>query len=96
MARNSSFFRVSYYVPYVTASVAVVGVWLFLFNSNGLVNSVLGPLAPDPLWLVNSGLAMPTVAAVSVWHGLGFGVLIYLSGLRSIPEEVLEAARELP
>jgi multiple sugar transport system permease protein len=60
--RWRAFFRVSYYVPYVTASVAVVGVWLFLFNSDGLVNSVLGPLAPDPSWLVNSHLAMPTVA----------------------------------
>ena len=35
-------------------SVAVVGVWLFLFSRNGLVNQVLGPLAPDPSWLINS------------------------------------------
>ena len=39
--RWRAFFRVSYYVPYVTASVAVVGVWLFLFNSDGLVNQLL-------------------------------------------------------
>ena len=50
-----TFLRVAYYVPYVTASVAVVGVWLFLFNADGLVNKVLGPLAPDPSWLVNCG-----------------------------------------
>ena len=48
-----TFFRASYFVPYVTASVAVIGVWLWLFNSDGLVNSILGPLAPDPSWLVN-------------------------------------------
>src|SRR4051812_37885613 len=52
-----AFFRAAYYVPYVTASVAVVGVWVFLFNSSGLVNKALGPLAPDPSWLVNSHLA---------------------------------------
>src|SRR6187549_420781 len=46
-----TFFRVSYYIPYVTASVAVVGVWLFLFSSDGLVNQVLGSAAPDPSWL---------------------------------------------
>ena len=39
--RGRTFFRIAFYVPYVTASVAVVGVWLFLFNSSGLVNKVL-------------------------------------------------------
>ena len=47
------FLRVSYYVPYVTASVAMVTVWMFMFNSGGIVNQILGPLAPDPAWLVN-------------------------------------------
>ena len=51
-----TFFRVSYYVPYVTASVAVVGVWLFLFSSDGLVNHALGGLAPQPSWLINEQL----------------------------------------
>ncbi|BAS11448.1 sn-glycerol-3-phosphate transport system permease protein UgpA [Arthrobacter sp. Hiyo4] len=45
VTRLKTFFRLSYYVPYVTASVAVVGVWLFLFQQNGLLNTVLGPLA---------------------------------------------------
>ena len=48
-----AFFRVSYYVPYVTASVATVAVWLFLFGADGLVNHILGPLAPNPSWLIN-------------------------------------------
>jgi len=67
-----AFYRVAFYVPYVTASVAVVAVWLFLFNGDGLVNTLLGPLAPDPSWLVNSGLAMPTIALFVTWKGLGF------------------------
>jgi len=50
-ARARTFFRVSFYVPYVTASVAVVAVWLFLFSGGGLVNNLLGPLAPNPSWL---------------------------------------------
>ena len=54
--RFRTFFRARYYVPYVTASVAVVGVWLFLFSGDGLVNQMLGPLAPDPSWLVNEHL----------------------------------------
>ena len=47
--RLRTFFRVSYYVPYVTASVAVVGVWLFLFNSDGLVNHAARPAGAGPV-----------------------------------------------
>src|SRR3954466_14691086 len=90
--RWRTFFRVSYYVPYVAASVAVVGVWLFLFNSNGLVNSILGPLAPDPSWLVNSKLAMPTVALYVTWKQLGFYILLYLAALQNVSKDLYEAA----
>ena len=90
--RWRTFFRVSYYVPYVTASVAVVGVWLFLFSSNGLVNSILGPLAPDPSWLVNSKLAMPTVAFYVTWKQLGFFILLYLAALQNVGADLYEAA----
>jgi multiple sugar transport system permease protein len=87
-----TFFRVSFYVPYVTASVAVVGVWLFLFNSDGLVNSVLGDLAPEPSWLVNSGLTMPVVAVYVTWKQLGFFILLYLAALQNVPKELYESA----
>jgi multiple sugar transport system permease protein len=87
-----TFFRASYFVPYVTASVAVIGVWLWLFNSDGLVNNLLGPLAPDPSWLVNSFWAMPIIALVATWKQLGFYVLLYLAALQNIPEELYEAA----
>lgn len=84
--------RVGYYVPYVTASVAVVGVWLFMFNSGGLVNALLGPLAPDPSWLVNENLAMPSIALFVVWKQLGLFVLLYLAALQNVPKELYEAA----
>ena len=87
-----TFFRASYFVPYVTASVAVIGVWLWLFNSDGLVNNLLGPLAPDPSWLVNSFWAMPIIALFATWKQLGFYVLLYLAALQNIPEELYEAA----
>ena len=90
--RFRAFFRVAYYVPYVTASVAVVGVWLFLFNSSGLVNKALGPLAPHPSWLVNSTLAMPTVALYVTWKQLGLFIVLYLAALQNVPKELYEAA----
>jgi multiple sugar transport system permease protein len=87
-----AFFRAGYFVPYVTASVAVIGVWLWLFNSDGLVNNLLGPLAPDPSWLVNSFWAMPVIALFATWKQLGFYILLYLAALQNIPAELYEAA----
>ncbi len=87
-----SFFRAAYYLPYVTASVALVAVWSFLFGTDGLVNKLLGDLAPDPSWLVNSTLAMPVVAVFVTWKGLGFFVMLYLAALQSVPGELYESA----
>jgi multiple sugar transport system permease protein len=87
-----TFFRTSYYIPYVTASVAVIGVWLWLFSRDGLLNAAIGPLAPDPSWLVNQFWAMPVIALVVTWKQLGFYVLLYLAALQNIPRELYEAA----
>ncbi|MFS0866208.1 carbohydrate ABC transporter permease [Microbacterium sp. 179-B 1A2 NHS] len=91
VTKMRTFFRVAYYVPYVSASVAVVAVWLFLFSGNGLVNTVLGPLAPDPSWLVNSAWAMPSIAFFVTWKGLGFYILLYLAALQNVPRELYES-----
>jgi multiple sugar transport system permease protein len=90
--RGRTFLRVSYFIPYVSASVAVVAVWLFLFSNNGMVNQLLGPLAPDPSWLVNSKLAMPLIALFVTWKQLGFFILLYLAALQGVPKELYEAA----
>ncbi|UQX89070.1 sugar ABC transporter permease [Jatrophihabitans telluris] len=87
-----SFFRGAYYVPYVTASVAVVGVWLFLFNTDGLVNRLLGSLAPNPSWLINVHWAMPSIALFVTWKQLGFFILLYLAALQAVPKELYESA----
>ena len=90
--RGRTFFRVAYYVPYITASVAVVAVWLFLFSNDGLVNNILGPLAPDPSWLVNETLAMPLIAIFVTWKQLGLYILLYLAALQGVPKELYESA----
>jgi multiple sugar transport system permease protein len=86
------FLRAAYYIPYVTASVAVVAVWLWLFSRTGLVNTVLGPLAPSPSWLVNSHLAMPMIAVYVAWKQAGFFILLYLAALQNVPRELYDAA----
>ncbi|MGZ8743006.1 MAG: carbohydrate ABC transporter permease [Nocardioides sp.] len=90
--RGRTFLRVAYFVPYVTASVALVSVWLFLFSQNGMVNQFLGPLAPDPSWLVNGSLAMLVIAVFVTWKQLGLFVLLYLAALQNVPKELYESA----
>lgn len=92
IVRFRTFLRVSYYVPYVTASVATIAVWLFLFGQNGLVNQLLGSLAPSPSWLSNPALAMPSIAIYVTWKGLGFYILLYLAALQNVPTELYESA----
>jgi multiple sugar transport system permease protein len=86
------FLRAAYYIPYVTASVAVVAVWLWLFSRTGLVNTLLGPLAPEPSWLVNSIVAMPMIAVFVAWKQAGFFILLYLAALQNVPRELYDAA----
>jgi multiple sugar transport system permease protein len=86
------FLRVAYYIPYVTASVAVVAVWLWLFSRTGLVNTALGPLAPNPSWLVNSTFAMPMIAVYVAWKQAGYFILLYLAALQNVPDELYDAA----
>jgi len=90
--RFRTFLRVAYYVPYVTASVALVAVWLFLFSQNGMINNILGPLAPSPSWLVSSTLAMPIIALFVTWKQLGFFILLYLAALQNVSKDLYESA----
>jgi len=92
ITRFKTFLRVAYYVPYVSASVAVVAVWLFLFSGTGLINNLLGPLAPDPTWLINPGWAMPTIALFVTWKQMGVYILLYLAALQNVPNELYESA----
>jgi multiple sugar transport system permease protein len=88
-----AFFRTSFFVPYVTASVATVGVWLFMFSSGGIASNALGSLAPKPSWLINEHWAMPSIAIYVTWKGLGIFILLYLAALQSVPKELYEAAK---
>ena len=93
--RGRSVARALYFLPNVTSLAAVAFVWQWLLNPEyGLLNAGLRSAhLPTLGWLSDPKLAMPSVAGVGVWQGLGFTILIYLSGLRGIPEEVYEAAR---
>jgi multiple sugar transport system permease protein len=92
--RGVAVFRSLLLLPYVTITVAVAFVWTWLYiPQGGLINSVLGIFGiPGPDWLTNSVWAMPALIMMSVWKNFGFGMVIFLAGLQTIPAELYEAA----
>lgn len=88
-------FRAAFFAPVVTNAVAVGFVWFWLYQPrDGLINGSLAEVGiTGPAWLASSDWAMIAVIIVSVWQGVGYPMLILLSGLQNIPQSLLEAAR---
>ncbi len=93
--RFLALFRTAYFLPVVSASVAVSMVWMWLLDSNfGLINTALVATGLDPVaWLSNPKTAMPAIIIVSVWKSMGWNMIIYLAALQDVPEELYDAAK---
>lgn len=94
---QSRFFRALrsfYFVPAITAIVAVALVWGYLFNTQfGLFNHLLSLVGAGPVpWLSDPVVVKFSVVVVAVWRGLGLNVIIFLAALQGVPKEYLEAA----
>lgn len=87
--------RVAVFVPHVTPLVATSIVWVWIFNPQfGLANAVLRWFhLPVVDWLDSSTTAMPAILTYSLWHEVGFTVVIFLGGLAVVSGELGEAAR---
>lgn len=91
------FFRFVVFAP-VVLSVAIVSLmWKFLLHPTlGLINPTLHNIGLGALaktWLGDPATALPAVAFVSVWHGIGVWVVLLSAGFERLPKEVLEAGR---
>jgi len=93
IGRFRTFFRVGFYAPTVTSIVAVSVVWRYILQPDGLMNTVLGWFGiPGPNWLHDAPWALPSLLLMAVWRNVGTLMVIFLAGLQSIPQQVLEAA----
>jgi multiple sugar transport system permease protein len=92
--RAKGLFRVGYFAPVVTSVVAVAVVWRYLYEPDGMINSVLSVVGiHGPDWLNDPNWAMPALILMAVWRHFGIPMVIFLAGLQSIPADLLEAAR---
>jgi ABC-type sugar transport system permease subunit len=103
--RGGIFFRTIYYLPAVLSGVVVIFLWKSFYGPSGMVNQVLNGLAwllnfvPGVSigtfngdWLQDPTFAMFFCLLPTVWAGMGPGCLIYLAALKTIPDELYEAA----
>ena len=92
---NINILRTIFFLPFMLAEVAAGLIWKFVYDGNygllPLVGDVLQTKMPfvlaDKFWVI------PAIMVVITWKYFGFHMMIFIAGLQSIPNEVLEAAR---
>jgi multiple sugar transport system permease protein len=93
---GTTFFRTIYFLPVVTSMVVVSLLWVFMYRQDGLINVLLNKatfgLVTGPDWLSDTATSMPAIILMSVWQGVGFHMIIWLSGLQTISADLYEAA----
>lgn len=92
----SKLLRAMFFLPYITSIVAIAAIWKMIFNpSQGVLNQILRGIGftQVPGWIGDLKWAMPSIMIVGTWIGLGYNVVVYMSGLQGIPLELYESAR---
>ncbi len=92
--RAINLWRTVYFMPSVIGGVAVAVMWSFIFNPDfGLVNIVLSYFGIEgPGWLTSERWALPAIVIMGWWTGIGTQMVIYLAGIKGIPNVYYEAA----
>ena len=89
-------YRAIFYVPYMLSWVVVGVIWKWMYNPNmGFINEFLNVIGLGNLkltWLSNPKIALYCVYMAALWQGVGQPMILFLSGLQTIPADVVEAA----
>lgn len=95
LVRFRKFFRIAFFLPYITSMVSVAVIWKMIYNpKGGPLNTLLMQLGVGnpPQWLASTTWALYAVILVSVWKSCGYYMLIFLAGLQNVPDSLYEAA----
>jgi raffinose/stachyose/melibiose transport system permease protein len=95
--RGSVIYRVIFFLPYVLPGVAIGIVWGWIYDPvNGLLNQMLRAVGLGSVargWLGEPDIALYAVLITAIWAGTGFAIVIFLSALRNVDTELVDAAR---
>ncbi len=93
--KGRGLFRAGYFVPSITSMVVVALIFTNLYQRGGyiaMLASMAGFTPPQHGFLFDSGSALYSIMAMDVWMAVGYYMLIFLAGLKAIPDELYEAA----
>ena len=93
--RLSVIYQTIYFLPVITPMVPMAIAWKWIYDYNyGLLNYVLSLFGINAVpWLTDPGIALWAIIIMSVWKTIGYSLILFLVGIRNIPEVYLEAAR---
>jgi multiple sugar transport system permease protein len=87
--RGRTFFRSAFYFPSIASSVAITTIGLYIFNSDGLFNRIIGSNTP---WFSTASTVTWAIVGLNAWTTSGTVMLYYLAGLQAVSTDVYEAA----
>lgn len=91
--RGRSWFRVAFFLPTVTSSAVLTLIFMWIYNSNGLLNGLLGAIGlPTYNWLGDPEVALKAIMVMNIWSTAPLYMVIYLAALQDVPESLYEAA----
>jgi len=93
--RFKNFFKSLFFLPTITAIVAVSVIWKWLYAGEkyGLFNFFLIKIGGHPIdWLASPAWLLPSIMIMSIWAGVGYNMILFLAGLQTIPHTMYEAA----
>ncbi len=95
--KGEGFFRTVFFIPMTLSSVVIGQLWLKIYNPNyGILNSVLGALGLTSLqrnWLGDVNTALLSAFVPIIWQNVGYHMLLFYTSIKSISQEVVEAAK---
>ena len=87
------YFKVAFFLPVVMSLAVVSTLWVQIYSPEGILNSILGNFGISPQPFINSASqALPSIAVMSAWQGVGYQMIIFLGGLQAINPALYEAA----
>ena len=94
LKKANQFFRSVFFLPMMVGIVSSTMIFKWILNDTGIVNTVLRFFGAEGFnWFGSTKTAMIAVVIVSIWQGFGYNMVIFISGLLSVPKSLTEAAK---
>ncbi len=91
---GARFYRAAYFFPIVLSSIITGTMFSIILRYDGTLNHLLAAFGIEAVdWLGDKNFALMSVVGVAIWAHFGMNVLIFMSGLTTVPPEIIEAAR---